>query len=119
MVTDNPDNVILSEQWHPVPDVVETPVKGITLGDGLFRKVMENNVRYLMQSFTLDELVYNFRQKAGLPVPPVSGRHSYFWTHQLPGSTAGRFLMGAGSTLRWMEDKALRARMDSVVDVID
>lgn len=119
VVTDNPDNVILPEQWHPVPDVVETPVKGITLGDGLFRKVMENNVHYLMQSFTLDELVYNFRQKAGLPVPPVSGRHSYFWTHQLPGSTAGRFLMGAGGTLRWMEDKALRARMDSVVDVID
>ena len=44
MVTDNPDNVILPEQWHPVPDVVETPVKGITLGDGRFRKVMENTL---------------------------------------------------------------------------
>lgn len=119
VVTDNPSNVILPEEWHPVPDVVATPITGITLGGGLFRKVMERNVRYLMETFTLDDLVYNFRQKAGMPMPPRSERHSYFWTHQLPGSTAGRFLMGAGGTLRWMEDHALRARMDSVVDIID
>ena len=68
MVTDNPDNVILPEQWHPVPDVVETPVKGITLGDGLFRKVMENNVHYLMQSFTLDELVSRLEPVSGKPL---------------------------------------------------
>ena len=68
MVTDNPDNVILPEQWHPVPDVVETPVKGITLGDGLFRKVMENNVRYLMQSFTPDELVSRLEPVSGKPL---------------------------------------------------
>ncbi|MGN1216003.1 MAG: beta-L-arabinofuranosidase domain-containing protein, partial [Candidatus Cryptobacteroides sp.] len=65
------------------------------------------------------DLVYNFRQKAGLPMPPRSERHSYFWTHQLPGSTAGRFLMGAGGTLRWMDNGPLRERMDSVIDVID
>lgn len=82
-------------------------------------KVMENNVHYLMNSFTLDELVYNFRQKAGLPIPQRNERHSYFWTDQLPGSAAGRFLMGAGGTLRWMDDDALRARMDSVINVIE
>lgn len=54
VVTDNPQNVILPEDWHPVPDVVTTPLKNITLGQGLFRKVMENNVHYLMNSFTLD-----------------------------------------------------------------
>lgn len=97
VVTDNPQNVILPEDWHPVPDVVTTPLKNITLGQGLFRKVMENNVHYLMNSFTLDELVYNFRQKAGLPIPQRNERHSYFWTDQLPGSAAGRFLMGAGN----------------------
>lgn len=119
VVTDNPQNVILPEDWHPVPDVVTTPLKNITLGQGLFRKVMENNVHYLMNSFTLDELVYNFRQKAGLPIPQRNERHSYFWTDQLPGSAAGRFLMGAGGTLRWMDDDALRARMDSVINVIE
>ena len=119
VVTDHPENVIFPADWHPVPNVVETPVKGVALGNGLFRRVMENNIRYLMNSFSLDELVYNFRQKAGLPLPPCSERHSYFWTHQLPGSTAGRFLMGAGGTLRWMQNEALRARMDSVIDVID
>lgn len=82
-------------------------------------KVMENNVHYLMNSFTLDGLVYNFRQKAGLPIPQRNERHSYFWTDQLPGSAAGRFLMGAGGTLRWMDDGALRARMDSVINVIE
>ena len=119
VVTDHPENVIFPADWHPVPNVVETPVKGVALGNGLFRRVMENNIRYLMNSFSLDELVYNFRQKAGFPLPPRSERHSYFWTHQLPGSTAGRFLMGAGGTLRWMQNEALRARMDSVIDVID
>lgn len=118
-MTDNPQNVILPEDGHPVPDVVTTPLKNITLGQGLFRKVMENNVHYLMNSFTLDELVYNFRQKAGLPIPQRNERHSYFWTDQLPGSAAGRFLMGAGGTLRWMDDDALRARMDSVINVIE
>ena len=119
VVTDYPENVILPKDWHPVPNEVETPVTGVSLGNGLFRRVMENNIHYLMNTFTLDELVYNFRQKAGFPVPPHSERHSYFWTHQLPGSTAGRFLMGAGGTLRWMENAGLRARMDSVIEIID
>ena len=119
VVTDNPQNVIPQEKWKPVANVVETPVTGVRLGEGLFRKVMENNIAYLMNSFSLDELVYDFRLKAGMPLPPRSGRHSYFWTAQLPGSSAGRFLMGAGGTLRWMDNAPLKARLDSIIDVID
>ena len=54
-----------------------------------------------------------------MPLPPRSGRHSYFWTAQLPGSSAGRFLMGASGTLRWMDNAPLKARLDSIIDVID
>jgi len=36
----------------------------------------------------------------------------------LPGSNAGRFLMGAGNTLRWTEHPELRTRMNAVVDGI-
>ena len=76
VVTDNPQNVIPQEKWKPVANVVETPVTGVRLGEGLFRKVMENNIAYLMNSFSLDELVYDFRLKAGMPLPPRSGQHS-------------------------------------------
>ena len=80
---------------------------------------MENNISYLMSSFTLDELVRNFRVKAGKPVKPLEERLNNFWFVDLPGQEAGRFLMGAGNTLRWIENAELRKRMDQIVDVID
>ena len=40
------------------------------------------------------------------------------WFVDLPGSAAGRFLMGAGNTLRWQEDAELRRRMNEIVDGI-
>jgi DUF1680 family protein len=89
------------------------------MGEGLFRKTMENNIAYLMTSFTLDELVRNFRVKAGKPVIPIEERLNNFWFADLPGQEAGRFLMGAGNTLRWIEDPGLRERMNQIVDVID
>ena len=41
----------------------------------------------------------------------------HFWDNDLLGSNAGRFLMGAGNTLRWIEHPELRAMLDAVVDV--
>ena len=119
VVTDNPGNVIPSGSWNPVPYKVLTPKGGIEIGDGLLRKTMENNITYLMSSFTFDELVRNFRVKAGKPVQPLEDRLNNFWFVDLPGQEAGRFLMGAGNTLRWIENAGLRDRMNKIVDVID
>jgi DUF1680 family protein len=42
-----------------------------------------------------------------------------FWEEDLAGSNAGRFLMGAGNALRWVDHSELRDRMNRVVDVIE
>lgn len=119
VVKDQPENVIPEKQWHPVKNVVETPLTGIKLHDGLLKKVMDNNVDYLLNSFTAADLVRNFKEKAGLPCEPLNPNYSLFWMRCLPGSEAGRFLMGAGNTLRWQENDALRKEMDYIVSVID
>jgi len=119
VVTDNSENIIPEELWKPVVYKAQTPKDGVELSDGLFKKVMENNISYLLSSFTFDELVRNFRVKAGKPVQPLDERLNNFWFVDLPGQEAGRFLMGAGNTLRWTENSELRKRMDQIVGVID
>lgn len=119
VVTDNPGNVIPAAQWKPVPYAAQVPLGGVHVGDGLFKTAMQNNISYLMHSFTFDELVRQFRDRAGKPNPPGMRKPDDFWETTLAGSNAGRFLMGAGNTLRWMDDPALRKRMNDIVDVIE
>ena len=119
VITDNPDNIISLDKWKPVEYKAQAPIGGLQLGDGLFKKTMENNISYLMNSFTFDELTRNFYLKAGKPVKPLEERLNNFWFVDLPGQEAGRFLMGAGNTLRWIENPEMRERLDRIVDVID
>lgn len=119
VVTDNPGNIIPPSQWKPVAYKAQAPKGGVQLGEGLFKKTMENNISYLLNSFTIEELVRNFYLKAGKPVKPIAERLNNFWFLDLPGQEAGRFLMGAGNTLRWIENTELRTRMNQIVDVID
>ena len=119
VVTNNLDNVMPVETWNPVPNKAQTPQGGVLLGEGLFKTTMDNNINYLMNSFTFDQLVRNFRVKAGLTVEPLEDRFKNMWFQILPGSEAGRFLMGAGNTLRWIENADLRKRMDDIIDIID
>ena len=78
---------------------------------------MEQNLEYLLNSFTVDHILYNFRLRAGVKAPPPGGRKQS-WDANLKGSNAGRFLMGAGNTLRWREHARLRTMMDAVVEGI-
>ena len=119
VITDNPQNVIPADRWHPVPVLAETPAGGVALKGGLLEKVMDNNVQYLLHSFTYEEVVRNFKLKAGLPVQPFNPKFDFMWLQQLPGSCAGRFLMGAGNTLRWKNVPALRDEMNAIVNLID
>ena len=95
VVTDNPENIIPAEKWKPVAYKAQTPKGGVEIGEGLIRRTMENNISYLMNSFTFDELVRNFRVKAGKPVQPLEERLNNFWFVDLPGQEAGRFPDGS------------------------
>ena len=106
--------------WHPVPYRAVAPVGGVTLDPhGLFRPVMDNNIQYLLSSFSVMHMLVPFRQRAGNPHPPDDQPEVRFWDTDLRGSNAGRFLMGAGNTLRWIEHPELRRRLNELIDGID
>jgi DUF1680 family protein len=118
IVTDNPQNVTLPSQWKPVLYRAQTPLKGVELAPGLFRQTMDNNIGYLLGSFSVDEMLRPFRERAGKPVGPLLRHPHPFWDVDLAGSTAGRFLMGVGNTLRWQEHAELRIWLNQIVDGI-
>jgi uncharacterized protein len=117
--TDNAGNVTTAAQWHPVSSRVAVPLSGVSLERALFRSAMENNITYLLSSFSVDEMLRPFRERAGKPVRSGLRQPIAFWDTSLPGSSAGRFLMGSANTLRWIDHPELRAWMNAVVDGIE
>jgi DUF1680 family protein len=118
VVTNNPQNVIPFRKWKPVVLPALAPTGNVHVADGVFRAAMVDNVAYLMNSYSADELVRPFRERAGKPIPVGLPPPIPFWDTDLPGSNAGRFLMGAGNTLQWMDDPDLRAKLNAVVNGI-
>ena len=116
---DHPENVTPASAWKPPVRKARVPLTGVTLDGGIFQSAMEDNIRYLLNSFTVDELLRQFRERAGRAKPPENhGWEIQFWQEDLAGSNAGRFLMAAGNTLRWIDHPELRRRMDAVVEGI-
>jgi hypothetical protein len=108
--------------WHPPLCALKTPQGGVTLPQGgLFRSFFARNAEYLLSSFSVDEMLYAFRLRAGQKEPPAE-RDIFklfgFWTEGLRGSETGRFLMGAANTLQWIEHPELLNRLKAVVDGI-
>ena len=118
IITDNPQNVTDPRSWKQVSYRAEVPRRGVELGDGILREAMENNIDYLLTSFSVDEMLRPFRERAGEPVSPRLRPPISFWDTDLPGSSAGRFLMGAANTLRWQQHDELHRRMNAIVDGI-
>ena len=118
-VTDHPENVIPVAAWKAVEYQAKVPLTGMTLDGGIFQTALDQNIGYLLDSFSVDELLRQFRARAGKPNPPNLPKPDKFWEEDLAGSNAGRFLMGAGNTLRWMDHPELRLRLNAVVDGID
>ena len=95
------------------------PRTGVTLEGGVFQTAMENNILYLLNSYSVDDLLRQFRERVGTAKPPAKPTGDVqFWEEDLAGSNAGRFLMAAGNTLRWINHPELRRRLDAVVDGI-
>jgi hypothetical protein len=116
---DNPHAVTDASTWRRVQFKAEAPKGGVTLEGGLFQMAMENNIQYLLSSYTTDDLLRQFYERTGKikNFKPTGSQN--FWEEDLAGSTAGRFLMGAGNSVRWIDDPELRRRLNVVVDGID
>ena len=71
IVTDHPENVIPASNWKSVEYKARAPITGVTLNGGLFQTVLENNIGYLLDSFSVDELLRQFRERAGRPSPQI------------------------------------------------
>ncbi len=104
--------------WKPPQLKVQIPRTGITLAGGVFEKTMRNNIEYLLTSFTTEELLRQFYERTGKIKNFKPEGSQKFWEEDLAGSNAGRFMMGAGNTLRWIDDPELRRRLNAVVDGI-
>jgi DUF1680 family protein len=113
----SPELIASKENWNPVSYRAFSPIQGVVLKDGLFKDAFDNNIAYLLESFTIDQMLKPFRMRAGKENPPGEPFPDGFWGG-LPGSCAGRFLMGAGNTLRWVENEKLRQKMDALVEGI-
>lgn len=115
---DNPHTVTDPSTWTPPKRKVLVPRSGITLHGGVFHMAMENNIQYLLESYSTDDLLRQFYERTGKvkDFKPIGSQK--FWEEDLAGSNAGRFLMGAGNTLRWMHNPELQRRLDAVVDGI-
>jgi hypothetical protein len=116
---DRPENVTAASTWKPPVHKVRIPLSGVALDGGVFQTALENNILYLLNSYSVDDLLRQFRERVGKANPPVEPTTDVqFWEEDLAGSNAGRFLMAAGNTLRWVNHPELRRRLDAVVDGI-
>ncbi|MEO8736236.1 MAG: beta-L-arabinofuranosidase domain-containing protein, partial [Edaphobacter sp.] len=116
---DNPHAVTDSATWKPVKYKAEAPKSGVTLHGGVFEVAMQNNIEYLLNSYTTDDLLRQFYERTGKIMKFKPTGTQVFWEEDLAGSNAGRFLMGAGNTVRWIDHPELRRRLNTVVDGIE
>lgn len=116
---DQPDAVTDSATWKPVPYKAQTPKTGVTLHGGVFEVAMQNNIEYLLNSYTTNDLLRQFYERTGKIKDFKPTGTQVFWEEDLAGSNAGRFLMGAGNTVRWLDHPELRRRLNAVVDGIE
>ena len=108
------------ESWRPVQFKAVAPTQGVAVAEGgLFCAALQENIDYLLRSFSVEHMLYPFRARAGQRDIRGKDTQVKFWDTCLEGSNAGRFLMGAGNTLRWLAHDELRGRMDAVVDGIE
>jgi DUF1680 family protein len=106
--------------WKPVGDKITVPSGGVTLADnGIFKPVLEKNINYLLNSFSVNHMLIPFRLRAGQEVTPDERPQVGFWDTDLRGSNAGRFMMGAGNTLRWIKNEELQNRLNELIDGIE
>jgi hypothetical protein len=110
-----------------VPALLAAPVGNVALGSrSLFARSMAISIDYLLRNYHVDNMLWWFRDRAGLPQPSTEAA-AQGWDRCvnnirggdghlcLKGSVASTFLMGAGGQLRWQKNTELRRRFDAVL----
>ena len=94
---------------------LQVPQGGVRLTGGRFKRAFDNNLSFL-KGFDPDRMLYWFRVKAGRDAPgaPYAAGDGHF-ENNLHGQTVGEFLMGAGVSLWWCEDSALRETAEALL----
>ncbi|MGB8258775.1 MAG: beta-L-arabinofuranosidase domain-containing protein, partial [Terracidiphilus sp.] len=116
---ENPAAVTDPATWHRPQFRATVPRDGVTLNGGVFETALRNNIDYLLNSYSVADLLRQFYERTGKVKDFKPHGSQVFWEEDLAGSNAGRFLMGAGNALRWVEHTELRRRLDAVVDGIE
>src|SRR5260370_339351 len=116
---DHPVYVTEASTWKRIPYKAEAPRTGVTLEGGLFETALKNNARYLLNSYTTDDLLRQFYERTGKVKDFKPKGSQIFWEEDLAGSNAGRYLMGAGDTGRWISGPAVLRRLNAVVHRIE
>jgi DUF1680 family protein len=116
---DNPKAVTDPSTWTTQKYKAQAPRTGVTLEGGLFQTAMQNNIEYLLTSYSTDDLLRQFYERTGKVRNFKPTGSQIFWEEDLAGSNAGRFLMGAANTIRWIDHPELRRRVNVVVDGIE
>jgi len=100
---------------YAVPYKLKAPRGGVVLTGGRFKKAFDNNIGFL-KGFDVDRILYWYRVHKGKPAPgvPYAAGAGHF-ENNLKGQTAGEFLMGAGTTLLWIEDTELRKMVREIL----
>jgi len=92
----------------------QPPLTGVTLHGGIFEVAMRNNIRYLLESYTLDDLLLQFRQRAGKPIPQARESPINSGSRTLPVRMPAGFLW-ARKHAAVDNDTELRDRMEALV----
>ena len=116
---DHPTLVTDATTWKRANWKAEAPRGGLTLEGGLFQAALTHNAQYLLNFWSLDDLLRQFYERTGKVKGFKPAGSQIFSEEDLAGSNAGRFLMGAGNTVRWIDDAELRKRLNAVVDGIE
>lgn len=116
---DNPQAITDPTSWKPPKFKASAPRSGVTLNGGVFERAMRNNIEYLLNSYSTDDLLRQFYERTGKIKNFKPTGTQIFWEEDLAGSNAGRFLMGAGNTVRWIDHPELQHRLNVVVDGIE
>jgi DUF1680 family protein len=116
---DDPHAVTDPATWKPAKFKAQAPRSGVTLDGGVFETAMRNNIAYLLNTYSTDDLLRQFYERTGKIKNFKPTGSQVFWEEDLAGSNAGRFLMGAGNTVRWIDDPELKRRLTVVVDGIE
>jgi DUF1680 family protein len=116
---DHPRAVTDPSTWRPVKWAAQAPRGGVTLHGGVFETAMQSNIEYLLTSYSTEDLLRQFYERMGKVKNFKPSGSQIFWEEDLAGSNAGRFLMGAANSMRWIDNAELRHRVNAVVDGIE